>query len=495
MRVLLFCILASMLLMAPAGALEPEDVVVVYHADSVLSTESARRYAAKRHIPPAQVVALAGLGGTGDISRMDFVQKLCLPLLQLGQERGWRWPAAATGGSKRIKAMVLMPDIPLRVGGSAGSKDAHAAVDSELMLLGASFPTAGMLPNPCYNKNLSLSREHPPVMAVCRIDGPDAACVQRMIDDPVRVEAQGLWGWVVIDQGGPYKEGDDWMAEAAMQARLMEQPVFHETSRRTLAEAFPLMQDTAVYLGWYTGSPNGPFNAGTPGGFRFAPGAVAIHLHSFSATSVKNTQVWVAALLSRGAAVTAGNVNEPYLNPSLHFDVFYNRLVKGASVAEAALMATPVLSWQSIVLGDPLYRPFAAMGSTRAANSFVTWKKICREHGEDLPALKRAVRVRERTAEGAALAEMLGWYCEQRQQPKEAYEAFATACGLYRDLRDRTRTAILAATALAADKKLERAQRMLLPWLEAGQGSPYLPALRESYKAVGGKLGPEPPRK
>ncbi len=492
----LLLLLACCLLLLPAQALEPSQVVVVYNADSTISRQSAQRYALLRGIPPEQVVALTGVRG-GGISRQDFDDKVRTPLLQLGFERGWRWPAGSPHGSKRILAMVMMPELPLRIGGSPRPEGAPAlkplqedcaAVDSELMLLGAQHPIAGALVNPCYDKNVSLGRDLPPVLMVCRIDGPDVACINRMIEDPIRVEREGLWGWTVVDQGGPFKRGDEWMAEIATQARLHSQPLFHETSRATLAEAFPLMLDTAVYFGWYTSPANGPFRPDTPGGFRFAPGAVAVHLHSFSASTVTDANNWVGALLTRGAAVTAGNVFEPYLATSLHFDIFFNRLLKGYCVAEAALMATPCTSWQCIVLGDPLYRPYAAKASSRQNNAYTLWRRLCHDSGGDLAELARAVRDRLQQPEGPALAEMLAWYCTEEKKLAEATEFFSAACGGYRELRDRTRTAIMAASVMAADKKKERALSVLSSWIGANPNSPYLPALLASYKALGGKL-------
>ncbi len=494
MKALRFLFASLGLLFLPVQALEPSQLVVVYNADSVLSTKSAQRYAQLRRIPPNQVVALSDLQA-GNISRMDFEQKIRMPLLEIGRQRGWRWPAGYSRSSKRILAMVLMPDLPLgiqstpRPKGSpapAKMKEDHASVDSELMLLGGNYPVAGAQMNPCYNKDISLGRDLPPVLSVCRIDGPDAASIIRMIEDPPKVEGRGLWGWTVIDEGGPYKEADNWLAAIARQAQTSGQPLFHETSKETLPEAFPLMTDTAVYFGWYTNPANGPFHPSSPGGFRFVPGAVAVHLHSNSASSVKDATRWVGALLHRGAAVTAGNVFEPYLGPSLHFDIFYDRLMRGCSVAEAALMATPVASWQGIILGDPLYRPYALRGKGAEPHVYAEWKQLRQELGDNLPALRRAVREREHLYQGASLAEMLAWYCIEHKHLEDAAEFFATACGRHRDLRDRTRAVIMAASVYAADGKRERAQAILRPWIETAQGSPYLPALQKSYEAVGG---------
>ncbi len=103
------------LLLVPAWALEPSDVVVVYNADSVLSTKSAQRYAQLRRIPPEQVVALSGLN-VGHINRSDFEQKIRQPLLEAGRRHGWQWPSGHSRRGKRICAMVLMPNLPLGFG-------------------------------------------------------------------------------------------------------------------------------------------------------------------------------------------------------------------------------------------------------------------------------------------------------------------------------------------------------------------------------------------
>ncbi len=485
------------LLLLPAQALQPTQVVVVYNADSALSTRAAQRYMQLRRIPAEHMVGLTGVKG-GHISRADYEEKVAKTLLFAGHQNGWRWPAGYTQGStKRILAMVLMPDLPLgiqetpRPEGAPAPKPMevdHAAMDSELMALGGKLPPKGMYNNPCFEKEITLGLEYPPVMAVCRIDGPDEESINRMIDDPARVEKKGLWGWVVVDQGGPHKEGDVWLSRVASQARAAGQPLFYETSKATLAESFPLSTDTAVYFGWYKHPANGPFAAEAAGDFRFAPGAVAVHLHSNSASSVKSTHFWAPALLKRGAAVTAGNVFEPYLGPTLHFDIFYDRLMKGCCVAEAALMASPVVSWQCIILGDPLYRPFAAMKKVRENNVYTEWRRMRQELGEDVQRLLVAVRVRENQPQGAHLAEIFAWYTLERGFLEYAAEFFATACGRYTELRDRTRTAIMAATALAAEGKKERALNVLRPWAEARKPSPYLPAIQQSMDVISGKV-------
>ena len=86
------------------------------------------------------------------------------------------------------------------------------------------------------------------------------------------------------------------------------------------------------------------------------------HLHSFSASDFKIPgRGWSSALLEKGADVTVGNEYEPFLGACHRFDIFADRLLDGYTVAEATWMSMPVLSWQGVVFGDPLYRPYARM--------------------------------------------------------------------------------------------------------------------------------------
>jgi hypothetical protein len=112
-----------------------------------------------------------------------------------------------------------------------------------------------------------------------------------------------------------------------------------------------------LYFGWYAGDLSGP--PALPG-FQFPAGAIALHIHSYSASSLRSaTAGWTAPLVSRGVTATMGNVFEPYLNLTHRPDLLLRALARGASLGEAALYSLPALSWQTVLVGDPLYRPFA----------------------------------------------------------------------------------------------------------------------------------------
>jgi hypothetical protein len=112
----------------------------------------------------------------------------------------------------------------------------------------------------------------------------------------------------------------------------------------------------AIYVGWYHDGAIGPWI--TPPD-RFVPGAIAYHLHSFSASTVRSsTSAWVGPLIAHGADATMGMVYEPYLALTPHEDIFVRRMLQGDYFAEAAYASERALSWMLTVVGDPLYRPF-----------------------------------------------------------------------------------------------------------------------------------------
>jgi hypothetical protein len=152
-----------------------------------------------------------------------------------------------------------------------------------------------------------------------------------------------------------YTEGDTWLRTSRDLLARDGWPVLFDDQPATLPASVPLSQ-VAIYLGWYTPDANGPWI--TPPD-RFVRGAIAYHLHSYSAWTVRSTtQNWVGPLIDHGADATMGNVYEPYLALTPHLDIFTRRLLDGDSFAEAAYASQLSLSWMTTVVGDPLYHPF-----------------------------------------------------------------------------------------------------------------------------------------
>ena len=377
---------------APGGvAADPGNpatlAAVVYNTADPLSEDLARFYAERRGIPEERLIALR-CSTEEEISREEYERDVAAPLRRAFDERRWwsRSPDRPPAGpddrapasqvfSSRVRYLVLVRGVPLKIrpeppapGDTAPANQPPvvaatnaAAVDSELATLGL-FPRdlAGMLPNPYFRAYARIADFGVPgLLLVGRLDAPTAAGVRRMVEDSLYAERNGLWGRAYVDSRGlPPSDalavGDTWFDHAAPDLAARALPTVHDRRPELFGPAYP-MTEAALYLGWYAGDVTGPFARGD---FRFVRGAVAYHLHSFSAVTLRDpTHHWTGPLVAAGAAASLGCVYEPYLGLTPRVDVLAARLRDGFTFAEAAYMASPGLSWMTTVVGDPLYRP------------------------------------------------------------------------------------------------------------------------------------------
>ena len=357
-----------------AGNTAAQRVLVVYNENEPASKPLATYYAEKRGIPADHLCGLH-IRNVEAITRREFEKQIREPLRQFIADHHLLVKIAGETVDNKLDYLALVYGVPLRIEEDRTIKEViptnmpapyrrnDAAVDSELATLpGPAMPLIGWLRNPFFDAP-SPHFEAPwnnTMILVARLDGPDPATVRRMIDDAIATEKYGLLGRCYFDARNTaepgYQAGDRWIQEAyrAFQAAGYECEL--ENTEAVFAEKFP-MSDAAVYAGWYAGNVTGPFQRAN---FQFRRGAVAYHLHSASATTLRTrTAFWVGPLLAKGAAVSFGNVREPYLDLTPHLDVFFRRLLAGATFAEAGWASQVGLSWQTTFVGDPLYRPFS----------------------------------------------------------------------------------------------------------------------------------------
>ena len=212
-----------------------------------------------------------------------------------------------------------------------------------------------------------------PTLMVARLDGPDLKTAKRLIDDAIAVEkAGGLTGKAYIDarglttlEGPPLEPGSypDYDRALLVTAKGLEglkdesdEPRF-EVTLNDQAELFAPGQcpDAALYCGWYS-------LAKYVDAFDWKQGAVAYHLASAEAVTLKETdsQAWCKKLLQDGVAATIGPVGEPYLVAFPRPNEFFALLVQGElPLVEVYYRTQPFNSWMMVLIGDPLYRPYA----------------------------------------------------------------------------------------------------------------------------------------
>jgi uncharacterized protein (TIGR03790 family) len=293
------------------------------------------------------------------LKQMDKELQALLQISPEDRDLDKTYALARTFGGLILELKTLYEDF-----GLLNQKESASAVDSELCLvLWNAYPKAGRLPNPL-NPRLTahpaIANRKEPVLMVSRLDGPTPAGVERMIRDSITAETKGLTGKFYIDARGITDQNGFFVYDQNLRdlAKLVENstkiPVVLDNKPELFQPA--ASPDTALYCGWYSLRNYIP-------AFTFVPGSVGYHIASFEATTLKtpkNNQ-WVQRMIENGIAATLGAVNEPYLDSFPLPEEFFGLLLTGQySLADVFYKTNRYLSWQIILIGDPLYKPFAA---------------------------------------------------------------------------------------------------------------------------------------
>ncbi len=387
----------------PARALDPAEVAVIANARSAESLALAEYYLQARRIPAEHLIRL----DTAEVERCSRA------IYEAEIRRPVRAALAELNARRRIRCLVVLLGMPLAIESAATVEEeetvaglhrklamlkqerqeadgprrqaiaqewerltqelnrqrttgTQAAVDSELALvLSGEYPLAGWLANPYFlgfqGQATQLRKDE--VFIVARLDGPDPAAARRLIDDSRWAEEKGLQGRACFDARWPRPAATGLSGYAFYDAALHAAAESMRTGGRMRAVRLDANEalfqpgdcpDTALYCGWY--SLEKYVDA-----FAWARGAVGYHLASGECATLKRpgAQGWCKRMLEEGAAATIGPVNEPYVQAFPPPDLFFATLAEGyLSLGETYLVTLPFLSWQMILIGDPLYQPF-----------------------------------------------------------------------------------------------------------------------------------------
>ncbi len=387
-----------------AAALEPNEILVVANWNNQDSMRLADYYCLKRKVPKGRIFALP-LGNTlsDTISRQDYEKKLAGPI---------RSELIASGSVGKIKCLVMMYGVPFKVGGRgqlpgkekeladlkrqskeqkgkvklleestsvlAGQlkqekvklvrlefrinritgKETSASVDSELSLvLIKDYELHRWLPNRLKGTKMGLSFIS---LMVSRLDGPGFEIAKGLVDKAIAGEKKPLSGVAYIDSRGfaddkvRYSFGyfDQSLRDLAGDILLRTNL---SVKQETTSELFGpgSCPETALYCGWYS---LGKYIDS----FAFVDGAIGYHIASLEAVDIRSakSKQWCPAMLRAGITATFGAVGEPYLHSFPEPKAFFLELFNGRCLVEAYYLTKPFNSWQMVLIGDPLYRPF-----------------------------------------------------------------------------------------------------------------------------------------
>ncbi len=352
------------------GAIPPEEVLVVANKRVAASVSLARFYMEKRNIPPENLLVLTTVSRE-EIDRREYERWIKKPVAEklnrLNSEKRKK-------GELKISTIVTVYGVPLKIrdsfldkGGNGKSALAttRAAVDSELALsMLDDYPLSGWIANPYFLPNIGkdglFSKNS--VLLVSRLDAPSKEIVRRMIDDGLSVEKGRLKGVGYFDarglaqnknsariQGG-YERYDFSLLRAAEMVEQKMPVVVDNSSTLFPQKSCP---SAALYCGWYS---YGRYIDS----FGWKRGAIGYHIASAECASLhqRGVRYWCPQMLANGAAATVGPVYEPYVEGFPLPEIFFAMLIQGMSLGEAYLVSLPFISWQMVLLGDPLYQPF-----------------------------------------------------------------------------------------------------------------------------------------
>lgn len=370
------------------AALVSSQVAVIANQRVAESLSLARFYMVKRGIPAANLIVIKTTRRE-QISRSAYEREIAEPVRDYLDKR-----------YGAIKCLVLMFGLPLKIKApklsfmdmsalkrlrrqsnmirQGGDKDKlkiisrrikelrktnqRAAVDSEIALVRqGDYPLAGWLPNPAYlgwqGRKSSLVKAR--LLMVSRLDGPSPEVVKRIINDALTAEKKGLIGKAFFDARWPRPEPgakltgytlyDNSIHQAAALLRNKMPVVLDDRSALFPAGA---RLPAALYCGWY--SLGKYINA-----FDWQVGSVGYHIASAECATLKRpgSRVWCKVMLEKGICATLGPVNEPYVQAFPPPAMFFDLLTDGRfDLAESYMLSLPFLSWQMVLIGDPLYK-------------------------------------------------------------------------------------------------------------------------------------------
>ena len=472
---------------------------MIYNSRLPESKSLAEYYAGKRALPTNQVIGFS-LPTSDNMTRAEFRDNLQRPLArELESRKLWEMgnvEIPSTNGSvprterkvvrSNIRYAALCYGVPLRILKDPNLKEEgadkvrpemqrnEAAVDSELSflpLIEQNLPLFGPLRNPLFGAT-NAATIHPTngVLMVTRLDGPTPEIARGLVDKALQAESDGLWGRTYFDMRGTtdptYKMGDDWIRNASAICHQLGFETIVDENAGTFPESFPMSQ-IAIYVGWYAENANGPF---VRTNVEFMPGAFAYHLHSFSAANLRSPKLnWAGPLLAKGATITMGCVDEPYLSGTPDVGVFAGRLLfYGFSFGEAACASQGVLSWQTTVVGDPLYRPFGRkpevvhkdLESRKSRLLEWSWLRLVDlnlANGRSKSDSVLFLQSLEITKQSAILTEKLGDLLDELRKPAMSIASYRRALTLDPSPLQRVRILLTLGEKLAAHERQSEA--------------------------------------
>lgn len=345
---------------------QASEVLVVWNSKAPENKPIADRYVQARGIPKVNVLAIS-CATTENIRREEYLSDILKPVSHYIDYK-----------NLKINYILLIRGVPIRIDNNEGySVDAFLMVDAyksrwEHPLDPFPFPKIDAQGNvevdnsklqkvvsPFFNKKVHFNSSTFKMYLATRLDGYTVKDAMNLVDNSVR--AQPSKGIFLLDSSPGRATG----SFGQIQATLDSAAKYLEGKKFTVAydqrdEFIGRTSGLMGYASW--GSNDGAFNADAYRSLGFRPGAIAETFVSTSGRTFRPTsggQSLIADLISQGVTGVKGYVSEPFTMALAHVDILFRAYTSGYNLAESFYMASPLLKWKDVVIGDPLSNPYA----------------------------------------------------------------------------------------------------------------------------------------
>ena len=384
----------------PPAKRSPDEVLVVYNSNSLISTAIARDYQAKRAVKNAVAVQCR------DAAIETANESLPYDEYKTSIEAPVRAYLATHPG---INFIVLTKGVPLRIiGAETGSREYHrlnwfanvwngtqlrASVDGHLAALGysdkadeqtiditGSGATGCAWLNHYYNADEPFSHAKFGGYLVTRLDGYTKGDAERLVARALEAEKAVIDGKVLFDAELDFGPGDK---NAVLDTYTADHPILSEspwsTYNAAMERAHDLLDQRGIpndlelgrvfignrsdligYFSW--GSNDSHFTDSAYQSLRFAPGSIGDTAVSTSARTFLPTndggQSLIADLVAHGLTCVKGDTDEPLLQACASPSILLERYTSGYTMAESFYMSSHFVGWEDVCIGDPLCCPY-----------------------------------------------------------------------------------------------------------------------------------------
>ncbi len=358
----------------PCSGNSIDNVLLIFNERSSVSIETAMYYKKIRGLDNKNVFKI-NTYPQEEISRNIFEKEIKEPIKKYLLKNEMQ---------DQIFYIVTTKGVPLKIDGSGGRNADRASVDSELALLYremiyGDFFKKGKVKNPYFNIDpiftgiKNFNHRDFDIYLVTRLTGFNLHDIIDVIKKGVtntKIDLKHIN--FILDQTGNNKSpGEIWLEEAAGLLRDSHYSVELERTAKFLTGK----ENVMGYAGWGSNDPHfsGRFLHNT-----YVDGALATnYVSSNGRTFYEPSKLWAPGsfkniksyfrgspqslagdFIREGITGVSGNVYEPYLDACIRPNILFPAYTAGYNLAESFYMAMKYLSWQSIIVGDPLCSPF-----------------------------------------------------------------------------------------------------------------------------------------